>query len=134
MTLTLQFADGTTQAALTETTIYPSGSVNYRSYAEIHLAENAMTLDELEALFKDESKTQRIHYILKEGDVICSDQVYENYVLLTGFGKKIVEATNSVTGDMIEETHLIVRLEQPTYNEQLARQIGQAYRIIREGE
>lgn len=134
MTLTLLFADGTTQAALTDTTVYPSGNTSVRSYAEIHLAENAMSLAELETLFKDESKTSVIHYILEEDGVIRTDQVYENFVLLTEFGKKTINVVDSVTGMAREEIHLVVRLEQPTYNEQLIRQIEQAYRIIREGE
>lgn len=134
MDLTLVFADGTTQAALTETTVFPSGSVNYRSYAEIHLAEDAMTLDELETLFKNELKTSKIHFILTQDGTVYSDQVYDNFILLTECGKKMSSAVDSTTGMVTEIMHLVVRLEQPTYNEQLIRQIEQAYHIIREGE
>lgn len=134
MTLTLLFADGTTQAALTDTTIYPSGSSTSRSYAEIHLTEDAMSLAALETLFKDETKTSAIHFILDNEGTVVSDQLYENFVLLTACGKKLCQEVNAVTGAVTESMHLVVRLEQPTYNEQLVRDIQKAYNIILEGE
>lgn len=134
MTLTLLFADGTTQAALTDTTVYPSGNTSVRSYAEIHLAEDAMSLAELEVLFKDESKTSKIHFVLEEDGSVRADELYENFIYLTECGKRLCQETNNSTGTATESMHLVVRLEQPTYNEQLIRQIEQAYHIIREGE
>lgn len=134
MTLTLQFADGTTQAALTDTTVYPSGSSTSRSYAEIHLAEDAMSLAALEALFKDETKTASIHFILESEGTVVSDQLYENFVLLTACGKRLCQEIDNTTGTVTESMHLVVRLEQPTYNEQLVRDIQKAYNIILEGE
>lgn len=135
MTLTLQFADGTTQAALTDTTVYPSGSSSIHSYAEIYLEENVMTLAELEAWFSDVSKTSSIHFILKnDEDSILADEVYNNFILLTQCGKKIIQYVDSVTGTATEQMCLIVRLEQPTYTEQLIEEMQEAYRIITEGE
>ena len=134
MTLTLQFADGTTQAALTDTTVYPSGSSTSRSYAEIHLVEDAMSLAALETLFKDETKTSAIHFILDNEGTVVSDQLYENFVLLTACGKRLCQEVNATTGAVTESMHLVVRLEQPTYNEQLVRDIQKAYNIILEGE
>lgn len=135
MTLTLQFADGTTQAALTDSTVYPSGNISIRSYAEIHLAENEMSVAELEALFSNTSKTSSIHFILKnEDDSILADEIYNNFILLTECGKKLCIAMDNSTGIPTEQMHLVVRLEQPTYTEQLVAQIQQAYHIVTEGE
>lgn len=135
MTLIIQFADGTTQTALSDTTVYPSTDMNTRSYAEIHLDENAMSFIELEALFTDTSKTSQMHFILQnEEDQILIDQVYDNFILLTECGKKIVKQVDIESGRPIEIMHLVARLEQPTYTEQLIEEMQEAYRIITEGE
>lgn len=135
MTLTLLFADGTTQAALTDSTVYPGGSSIVRSYADIYLSENLMTLAELEAWFSDITKTSSIHFILKnDEDSILADEVYNNFILLTQCGKRIIQHIDNATGTATEQMCLAVRLEQPTYTEQLIEEIQQAYHIVTEGE
>ena len=135
MTLTLRFADGTTQSALTDTTVYPSNSNVIRSYAEIYLEENAMTLAELETWFSDTAKTSSIHFILKnDEESILADEIYNNFILLTQCGKRIIQHIDNATGTATEQMCLAVRLEQPTYTEQLIEEMQEAYRIITEGE
>ena len=46
----------------------------------------------------------------------------------------MVEAMDNPTGNIVETMHLVVRLEQLTYTEQLTRQTYEAYKIITEGE
>lgn len=135
MTLTIQFADGTTQAALTDSTVYPSGSNKVRSHADIYLSEDIMTLAELETWFSDITKTSSMHFILKnDEDSVLADEIYNNFILLTQYGKKIIQYVDNATGTVSEQMCLTVRLEQPTYTEQLIEEIQEAYRIMTEGE
>lgn len=132
--LKIIFNDKTEIEVLENTTVYPSGSSTSRSYAEIHLAEDAMSLADLETLFKDETKTASMHFVLENEGTVIFDQLYENFVLLTSCGKRLCQEVNATTGTVTESMHLVVRLEQPTYNEQLVRDIQKAYNIILEGE
>lgn len=115
--LTITFADGTTIEALDDTTVYPSGSPSVRSRMEIHLAENEMDLEAFEALVSDEEKTQTITFV-KTGQYT---NVFTNFCILTKVGKELVSVVNNNTGEASEEMHLVARLEQLTYTEQLVK-------------
>ena len=117
--LTATFADGTQKTVLTDTTIYPTGSSMIRSHMELHMAEDAMTLEAFEEFLSDKEKTIKITLTMTDdaGDVLYEND-YSYFVILAEVGKKTVQVIDTETGAVTEEKHLVARLEQLTYIEQ----------------
>ena len=132
--LKITLKNGKRYDALDGTAIYPSGSPNARSRMEIHMGEDAMTAVEFEAAFMDETATEEIRLTriadeddlakgVKKGDMIY-DTLYQHYCLVANIGKKRVSKTDMATGQVVEEMHLVVELEQRTYIEQQLAALG----------
>ena len=132
--LKITLKNGKRYDALDGTAIYPSGSPNARSRMEIHMGEDAMTAVEFEAAFMDETATEEIRLTriadednlakgVKKGDMIY-DTLYQHYCLVANIGKKRVSKTDIATGQVVEEMHLVVELEQRTYIEQQLAALG----------
>lgn len=120
---------GREYAAHTDTTVYPSGSPNIRSRMELHMAEDAMSLEEFAALMGDETNTMTIRLVgyheNESGEKVTDyDTAYSSYTYLSQVGKKRVQAVDNATGAVSEEYHLVAVLEQLTYTEQKLRQLG----------
>lgn len=114
------FLDGTSYQVLDNTTVFPSGSPAIRSYMEIHMAENAMTMEEFEALLSDENKTRAITFTMinDETEEIIFQDTYKYFIVLAEVGKKIIATVSTETGETLKENHLVARLEQLTDIEQ----------------
>ena len=132
--LKITLKNGKRYDALDGTAIYPSESPNARSRMEIHMGEDAMTAAEFEAAFMDETATEEIRLTriadeddpvkgVKKGDMIY-DTLYQHYCLVASIGKKRVSKTAIATGQVVEEMHLVVELEQRTYIEQQLAALG----------
>ena len=132
--LKVTLKNGNEYELLEDTTVYPSGSPNARSRMEIHMGEDAMTAVEFEAAFMDETATEEIRLTriadeddlakgVKKGDMIY-DTLYQHYCLVASIGKKRVSKTDIATGQVVEEMHLVVELEQRTYIEQQLAALG----------
>lgn len=117
----IKLADNSEIEVLANTAVYPSMSASNRSRMEIHLAENAMALDDFETLFSNEAKTASIHLINTENG---SDVTYSNYSIVASIGKKSVATVNYQTGATASEMHLVAELEQLTYIEQQLKALG----------
>ncbi len=123
--LEIIFNDGSSYEADNDTTVYPSGSSMVRSYMEIHLPENAMTIDAFERILHDENCTKRI--TLKstndDGEVLFED-VYSNFNINAEVGKKSCEKVDVATGTVTTVRHLVARQEQYTFIEQKLHDLG----------
>ncbi|MBR0341014.1 MAG: hypothetical protein IJH64_01940 [Oscillospiraceae bacterium] len=119
------FLDGTQYEVLDNTTVYPSGSPMIRSHMELHMAEDAMTIEEFETLLSDENKTRTITFTMinDETEEVIFQNTYSYYVVLAEVGKKIVETVSTETGQTLKEKHLVARLEQLTDTEQQLRDL-----------
>ena len=123
--LEIIFNEGNSYEALNDTTVYPSGSSMVRSYMEIHLPEDAMTIEAFESILTNEYKAKRI--TLKktndDGDVLFED-VYSNFIYNAEVGKKTYEKIDTATGQTVTEKHLVARQEQYTFIEQKLHDLG----------
>jgi len=106
---------------LTQTAIYPSGSPALRSRMEIHMAADAMGLEDFAALFGDAQQTAEMHLVNTETG---SDMTYKNYSLVSSVGKQRVDETDYMTGASTSSLHLVAVLEQLTYIEQQLAALG----------
>ena len=120
---------GREYAAHTDTTVYPSGSPNIRSRMEVHMPEDAMSLEQFASFMADEANTAAIRLVGYHEDengekVIDYDTAYSSFVYLAEVGKKRAQAVDNTTGAITEEYHLVAVLEQLTYTEQKLRRLG----------
>ena len=122
------YLGGKEYAALDNTTVYPSSSANQRSRMEIHMAEDAMELEEFVALMGNEANTMNIRlegYHMDEGEkVVDYDTAYTYFIVVSEVGKKRVDAVDNATGAVASEYHLVAVLEQLTYTEQKLHELG----------
>jgi len=107
--------------ALMQTAVYPSGSPALRSRMEIHMAADAMGLEDFAALFGDTQQTAELHLVNMETG---SDVAYKNYSLVSSVGKQRVDETDYTTGVSTSSLHLVAVLEQLTYIEQQLAALG----------
>ena len=127
--LKLKFADNTEREILQDTTIYPSGSSAVRSRMEIHMAEDAMSLTEFEAVMSDPKKTSALRLIetsiAEDGtEITVRDTLYSAYTLIASLGKQRVDKLDYTSGQPAGEAHLVAVLEQLTYIEQQLAALG----------
>ena len=90
--LKLKFADNTEKEVLQDTVIYPSGSPSIRSRMEVHMAADAMSLPDFEALMSDPVKTGTLRLIETGsdeagGEAVLRDTAYSAYTLVSSVGK-----------------------------------------------
>lgn len=119
--LKIELTNSTEHEVLRETAVYPSNNPNLRSRMEIHMAENAMTSAEFEALLSNTANTGEIHIV---NDATQSDIAYFGYTLISSIGKKRVTTADITTGKTTDELHLVADLEQLTYTEQRLAELG----------
>ena len=131
--LIMKFADSTAHEIHASTTVYPSGSATVRSRMEVHMAEDAMTLANFEALMTDAAKTETLRIIETRTDTdengeavetLVRDNAYSAYTYVSRVGKERVDVVDHTTGATTSETHLVVVLEQLTYTEQQLTKLG----------
>ena len=127
--LKLKFADNTEKEVLQDTVIYPSGSPSIRSRMEVHMAADAMSLPDFEALMSDPVKTGTLRLIETGsdeagGEAVLRDTAYSAYTLVSSVGKQRVDKLNYTSGQPASEVHLVAVLEQLTYIEQQLAALG----------
>lgn len=129
--LKLTLADKSEYEVLPQfTAVYPSFSANARNRMEIHMRENIMTLEQLDALFSDKKKTDTITLTEIDESVapnkVKHSLIYSKYNYVTSVGKEIVTIPNFTDASIppVTETHLVVKLEQLTYTEQQLEALG----------
>lgn len=127
--LKLKFADNTEKEVLQDTVIYPSGSPSIRSRMEVHIAADAMSLPDFEALMSDPAKTGTLRLIETGsdeagGEAVLRDTAYSAYTLVSSVGKQRVDKLNYTSGQPASEVHLVAVLEQLTYIEQQLAALG----------
>lgn len=119
--LKIKSKNGNEYEVLAQTAVYPSGSPDLRSRMEIHMAADAMGLEDFAALFGDAQQTAELHLINTETG---SDVTYKNYSLVASVGKQRVDETDYTTGTSTSSLQLVVVLEQLTYIEQQLAALG----------
>lgn len=131
--LIMKFADNIEYEIHPDTTVYPSGNANVRSRMEVHMAEDAMTLADFEALMTDASKTGTVRIIETRTEVgedgeaveaLVRDDAYTAYTYVSRIGKERVDVVDHTTGATASEIHLVAVLEQLTYIEQQLAKLG----------
>ena len=129
--LKLTLADKSEYEVLPQSTaVYPSFSANTRNRMEIHMREDLMTLEQLDALFSDKKKTDTITLTEIDESVepnkVKHSLIYSKYNYFTSVGKEIVTIPNFTDASTppVTETHLVVKLEQLTYTEQQLEALG----------
>ncbi len=129
--LKLTLADKSEYEVLPQNTaVYPSFSTNARNRMEIHMREDLMTLEQLDALFSDKKKTDTITLTEIDESVepneVKYSRIYSKYNYVTAIGKEIVTIPNftDASTPSVTETHLVVKLEQLTYTEQQLEALG----------
>ena len=127
-----------TYPACKETVIYPSGNAAVRNRLEIHLAEDAMSWADFEALLAgDLSEITLEEYAEQATSAGADDEqpaepkllysiTARQYTILAEIGRKRVDTIDPLTAQITSEMHLVAVLEQPLYIEQLAAQVAKA--------
>ena len=127
-----------TYPACKETVIYPSGNAAVRNRLEIHLAEDAMSWADFEALLAgDLSEITLEEYAEQATSAGADDEqpaepqllystTARQYTILAEIGRKRVDTIDPLTAQITSEMHLVAVLEQPLYIEQLAAQVARA--------
>lgn len=127
-----------TYPACKETVIYPSGNAAVRNRIEIHLAEDAMSWAEFEALLAGDLSEITLEEYAElataagaDGEQPAKPQLLysttaRQYTILAEIGRKRVDIIDPLTAQITSEMHLVAVLEQPLYIEQLAAQVAKA--------
>lgn len=113
--LKIRLANEKEYAVLPSTVIYP-GYGNTRSKFEIHMDQDAMSLNDFVALFTEEN-TKEIRLIeeLEKGQK--TDVTYYDYIIVSSVGLQRVSNISVQTGEQTNSVHLVAILEQLTYIE-----------------
>lgn len=124
--LKITLENGSAYEVLHETACYPSMSTTARSYLEVHMSADAMTLDEFYALMTDAEATKKITLQNIDAEHPENDytNIYADFTYPRSVGKKCVTKVGYATGEPIEETHLVAVLEQLTYVERQLAALG----------
>ena len=116
----IKFQDGTTLDALVVNgkSVYAQGAT--RDALEIQIAKGSITMDALDTLTADTTKTSKLTLI--DGD---QQYVHDNYNIRTELALRPVVVTPATgTDPAVTEDRLIVTLAQLTYQEQQAAQLS----------
>ena len=124
--LKITLENGSAYEVLSDTACYPSVSTTARSYLEVHMSADAMTLDEFYALMTDSEATKKI--TLQNIDAEKPEKEYTNiyadFTYPRSIGKQCVTKVNYATGEPVEEVHLVATLEQLTFVERQLAALG----------
>ena len=117
-----------TYPACKETVIYPSGNAAVRNRLEIHLAEDAMSWADFEALLAGIPSEITLEEYAEQPakPKLLYSTTARQYTILAEIGRKRVDAIDPLTAQITSEMHLVAVLEQPLYIEQLAAQVAKA--------
>lgn len=127
-----------TYPACKETVIYPSGVAAVRNRLEIHLAEDAMSWADFEALLAGDLSEITLEEYAEQATAASADDeqpakpqllystTARQYTILAEIGRKRVDTIDPLTAQITSEMHLVAVLEQPLYIEQLAAQVAKA--------
>lgn len=127
-----------TYPACKETVIYPSGNAAVRNRLEIHLAEDAMSWADFEALLTGDLSEITLEEYAEQATAAGADDeqpaepkllystTARQYTILAEIGRKRVDTIDPLTAQITSEMHLVAVLEQPLYIEQLAAQVAKA--------
>lgn len=117
-----------TYPACKETVIYPSGNAAVRNRLEIHLAEDAMSWADFEALLAGDLSEITLEEYAEQADdpQLLYSTTARQYTILAEIGRKRVDTIDPLTAQITSEMHLVAVLEQPLYIEQLAAQVAKA--------
>ncbi len=127
-----------TYPACKETVIYPSGNAAVRNRLEIHLAEDAMSWADFEALLAGDLSEITLEEYAEQATTGGADDeqpakpqllystTARQYTILAEIGRKRVDTIDPLTAQITSEMHLVAVLEQPLYIEQLAAQVAKA--------
>ena len=101
-------------------------STTARSYLEIHMSADAMTLDEFYELMTDSEATKKItlQNIDAEDPKKEYTNIYADFTYPRSIGKQCVTKVNYATGEPVEEVHLVATLEQLTFVERQLAALG----------
>ena len=121
--LKITLENGSAYEVLHETACYPSMSTTARSYLEVHMSEDAMTLDEFYALMTDSEATKKITLQNIDAEKPYTN-VYADFTYPRSIGKQCVTKVNYATGEPVEEVHLVATLEQLTFVERQLAALG----------
>ena len=124
--LKITLENGSAYEALHETACYPSVSNTARSYLEVHMSADAMTLDEFYELMTDSEATKKItlQNIDAEDPKKEYTNIYADFTYPRSIGKQCVTKVNYATGEPVEEVHLVATLEQLTFVERQLAALG----------
>lgn len=124
--LKITLENGSAYEVLHETACYPSMSTTARSYLEIHMSADAMTLDEFYTLMTDSEATKKItlQNIDAENPEKEYTNVYADFTYPLSIGKQCVTKVAYATGEPVEEVHLVATLEQLTFVERQLAALG----------
>lgn len=106
-----------------ETVIYPSGSPSIRNRLEIHMKESDnLKYVDFEKLFSEDNipETLRISEYSDTTNELINEIECKYYTEILSIGKKRIDTTDSLTGEVKSELHFVVELEQLLYIERLA--------------
>ena len=124
--LKITLENGSAYEVLSDTACSPSMSTTTRRYLEVHMSEDAMTLDEFYALMTDSEATKKI--TLQNIDAEKPEKEYTNiyadFTYPRSIGKQCVTKVNYATGEPVEEVHLVATLEQLTFVERQLAALG----------
>lgn len=116
MTQTLMFKNGDTLSILNESVLIPSGSVFVRNKFSVHV-EDGDFMSFLTAFSNTENLGEMLFTGLNDdGEVMFQHHLY-NYNIVSDIGRKLIETTNTETGEVTKTYHLVAMLEQPTKSE-----------------
>lgn len=116
MTQTLMFKNGDTLSILNESVLIPSGSVFVRNKFSVHVTDGDFT-SFLTAFSNTENLGEMLFTGLNdEGEVIFQHHLY-NYNIVSDIGRKLIETTDTETGEVTKVYHFVAMLEQPTKSE-----------------
>ena len=120
--LKIRLANEKEYEVLPSTVIYP-GYGNARSKFEIHMTEDAMSLDDFVALFV-ESNTAKIRLIEELDNEQKTDVTYYDYIIVASVGLQRVTDVSVQTGEPNVSVELVAVLEQLSYIEKQLKTLG----------
>ena len=116
MTQTLMFKNGDTLSILNESVLIPSGSVFVRNKFSVHV-EDGDFMSFLAAFSNTENLGEMLFTGLNDdGEVMFQHHLY-NYNIVSDIGRKLIETTDTESGEVTKVYHLVAMLEQPTKSE-----------------
>lgn len=116
--LRITFANNITYTVHEDTVVYPWGGVNTRNKMEIHMPEEAMSLEDFIALVSNENNTVTMRHVsIDDRGKVVYDNTYQYYTVLAEVGKRRCDMIDLETGEVTSAFHLVAVLEQLSQTE-----------------